>query len=192
VKGRELLRFSSVTGGFVAGFALSASTMFVLLGVVGRSAFPDGAPFLVRLPVVASIGVLIIADITIARKRGLHCLTLGLRRQTPKRLQRRLRGSTLGLAWGVDAGSAVSTYRITIGPWALMLLCLLGLGSWWIGPAYALGFLAPLLYALSIKGRPDAADPLVRTMRVLNRGILVVRRTTWVLAAIVVVLTVAS
>lgn len=72
--------------------------------------------------------------------------TLGVARQTPKRLQ--FLGEHTWItpyAWGVDTGLVVTTYRVSFCSWLLLLLALIGIAPPWAGVIYGMSFAIPLL-----------------------------------------------
>ena len=74
---------------------------------------------------------------------GKRC-SVGLTRQTPRRWGFRPVGV---LSWGLDAGTPITTVRLTPLPVLGVLMVLLGYGSPWIGFGYAVGFLGSLTLA---------------------------------------------
>lgn len=50
--------------------------------------------------------------------------------------------------WGVDLGTAISTYRVTAATWGALTLIFWGWCSPWIGLCYAAGFTVPLMFLM--------------------------------------------
>lgn len=82
--------------------------------------------------------------------------SIGLPRQTPKMITYR-RGAMLGaFVWGLDTGTAVSTFRVSATTWAALGLAVLGVAPPLTGLAYGAGFAVPLAVAILLpRWRPD-------------------------------------
>lgn len=114
----------------IVGFFASATAVFAVVAIIGISLTP---------PLLALMLLLLaVSDLAFPRIR----VTL-LRRQTPQGLPY-LSASVVGLVWGLDTGSVVSTYRASAASWSALLLQLAGWGEWWTGAVYAAGFCIPL------------------------------------------------
>ncbi|HEY3685153.1 MAG TPA: hypothetical protein VGL93_19135 [Streptosporangiaceae bacterium] len=85
--------------------------------------------------------------------------SIGLPRQTPKMITYR-RGAMLGaFVWGLDTGTAVSTFRVSATTWAALGLTVLGIAPPLTGVAYGIGFAVPLAVAVLVpRWRPDDDD----------------------------------
>ena len=92
---------------------------------------------------------------------------LSLRRQTPKefvyagRLDPRL-GTLL---WGLDTGTAVSTFRVSAATWVLLAAAIANVAPFWVGGAYAAGFLLPLAVALVVPLSESQTSRLLAALR---------------------------
>jgi hypothetical protein len=92
--------------------------------------------------VVASVVGIVIDGWAANRRRW----TLGVARQTPKRLQ--FLGEHAWVtpyAWGVDTGLVVTTYRVSFCSWLMLFLALTGVAPPWAGVVYGISFAIPLL-----------------------------------------------
>lgn len=141
-----------------AGFLLSAVLVTGALSAVGEA---------VAIPEAWSGPIAAMGLVALAAIEPTHVRRSVLLRQTPRLLPSKLGAAPGALAWGLDTGSMVSTYRTSVATWALLGLCLLGFGGAWVGCAYTLGFCAPLVLAVlrADRGRlPKATSEL--TMRV--------------------------
>jgi hypothetical protein len=156
VRGRDLFGRALPTLTFSCGFLLSAFSVFFVLSKVGEAVWTGSMRTAVVLLIMA-VSALLLVELRMIRRR--RRFSIGPSRQTDKILQHVLPPWTVGFIWGADAGSAVTTFRTTVGTWVVVALCGLGLGVWWIGAAYALGFLVPLgrsLWTPRDPGRDDA------------------------------------
>ncbi|ACU74554.1 hypothetical protein Caci_5696 [Catenulispora acidiphila DSM 44928] len=90
---------------------------------------------------VAWAALCVVDVILLTRHKG---CSIGLARQTPKRLIHQY-GIRIGpFVWGLDTGLAVTTFRMVTLTWAVLIAAVLGTAPWWTGLAYALGFAVPL------------------------------------------------
>jgi hypothetical protein len=122
----------------VAGFMLTATGVFALAAAVGAGvrqlSLPIGTALLIFV-----LGACLITDLVFPRIRP----TL-LNRQTPRTLSGRFSLPVVGLLWGADAGTVVSTFRVTAGSWGALLLTAAGWAPWWTGVYYGVAFCLPL------------------------------------------------
>ncbi|MGH3912405.1 MAG: hypothetical protein ACRDTC_03180 [Pseudonocardiaceae bacterium] len=145
-KGATTVRRRNATGPFsalAAGFLIAAFVVFAIVVFVGVALGLGHIPATGRILVAVLVCAAMCAvDVASLRKPSLCRLTL--RRQTPKALEDRY-GRHLGpLLWGIDTGTAVTTFRVSAATWAVLTLCLLQLTPWWVGLAYGAGFCLPL------------------------------------------------
>lgn len=143
------------------GFVISATLVTATLTAVGV-AWTTAA---VAVPAaVALLLMLAVLELTPVRKSLLL-------RQTPRTLPGVFGSTWGGLAWGLDTGAMLTTFRTSFGTYATLGLCLLGFGSAWSGVAYACGFCVPL--ALAIYGFPP---PFRSTRRVATATVTLAER----------------
>lgn len=119
------------------GFAVSSIAAFAttsLIGSAARTAFSLPAVLL-----AFALAACALIDLTFPRIRP----TL-FNRQTPRTLSGRIPPPLVGLAWGLDTGTVVSTFRASAASWAALILTFAGWGPWWAGALYAAGFCIPL------------------------------------------------
>lgn len=136
-----------VTAAFALAFLVAAVLVFALLSLLGTASGAAGLPLAWRRGVAAA-GVLVLAAVdgwSIRRRR--YC-PLAWRRQTPRRLMFNHSATRTAAAWGFDTGLAVTTFRVAALTWGAALFTLFGLAGWWIGAAYGLGFVVPLVVVL--------------------------------------------
>jgi hypothetical protein len=135
------------------GFVASSTAVFAAVWLLGNLIGLHGLPWeLVAIPALTACAVI---DLVFPRIR---CSLV--RRQTPERLQRSGSPRLAGLAWGLDTGSVISTFRASSASWAALLLVALGVGPAWAGLAYAAGFCIPLI--LVVVGH-DRSSPATAT-----------------------------
>jgi hypothetical protein len=166
------------------GFNLSATAIFAGVHALGEALRTDQIVEPVRYGLGATTcSILLAIDLISIVKRRQQC-AIGLQRQTPKNLIFRF-GSRIGpLLWGLDTGLAVTTIRMAALTWAAFALTALGLGPWWSGLAYGLGFSVPLSVAVLgpqwRAGTGPASDPqwiprlLMRGRHMLRLACLIV------------------
>jgi hypothetical protein len=136
--------------------ALSTFRVASLLGAgLGRSLLTTAGEW--RVAGTAAGLVLLAALDVIAVRRDGYC-PLSLRRQTPRILQRRHPMLVTAALWGLDLGTAVSTFRVASATWGALLLVAGGWVTPWAGLFYAIGFTAPLMF-LMWTGRLPNRDP---------------------------------
>jgi hypothetical protein len=119
-----------------AGFAVSATALFSIFWLVGRTAV--GYSLAILLPFV--LAIFAVSDLGYPR-----FVLPSIRRQTPRYLLAEHHPSLVGLVWGLDAGSVVTTFRASAASWAGIALLSAGWGTWWSGLMYAAGFCLPLV-----------------------------------------------
>ena len=133
-----------LAGGFIA----SAVAVYALVWSIGAGitgSFHGGAP-------TAWVGAAALAAF-LAMDLGLFGLSTPMwRRQTPRHWYPRFGADAAGLLWGLDAGTVVTTFRVTSLSWAGLALGLLGLAPWWSGLMYALGFVLPFGVSVAVPG----------------------------------------
>lgn len=139
---------------FGAGCFLSSAASFALAAWIG-GALSSALPLRIRLSILlGTVLVLLVIDLARSR-RGLQC-SLGLRRQTPRRLGFQPIGPLL---WGLDTGLPLTTYRATPLPFIGLACVALGFGHPWIGLAYAAGFLGSLVVSCAWPGPGGLHQP---------------------------------
>jgi heme exporter protein D len=145
---------------------VSALSVFTLVWGIGREAgLPDSSPWKTAFAVfLLALALLEISGIRIRRSL--------FRRQTPKELPIRY-GARLGpFLWGLDTGSVVSTYRVSLASWAALLVVLMGASGPIVGLSYALAFCVPLAVltiAPTLGSRPSWALAGVPTHDLVHR-----------------------
>lgn len=130
-----------------------------------------------RWVALAGIPVLLAGDLWAIARGSWYPLTL--RRQTRKTLMYTMRRDLdIGLWWGLDAGFAVGTYRMTSGIWLVSWLAALNMVSEYVIFGYTFGFAAALIAVVvwpvpgsSVEARAEAAS--ARVDRLIGRGKLV-------------------
>jgi len=131
------------------GFSVSAVVSFAAVWLVVGTAAIVVVPLSVSMIVLTATAALAAGlDIYAATQKQLS--PAGPRRQTPKSLlYSRTHPRLAVLLWGLDTGTAVSTFRVSATTWVVFLAAALGLTPAWTGIAYALGFGLPLVAALA-------------------------------------------
>ena len=141
-----------------AGFLLSATTVFLAVNLLGGV---SGAGHLgaTAHPVIGAAMCVVFFGVDIWVLAHGRQFSLGLPRQTPKMITYR-RGAKLGaFVWGLDTGTAVSTFRVSATTWAALGLTVLGIAPPLTGMAYGIGFAVPLAVAVLVpRWRPDDDD----------------------------------
>lgn len=170
MQGRDLWGHSFPTVTFVIGFSITSSAVYSLLWLVGEAWWDQRLPVEVLSVTLTLMAVLVVIDFVVLRKG--RNVSIGLKRQARQWLSERLSPGLVGFVWGLDAGSGVSTYRVTAGTWALVLICLLGMGTPWIGSAYAFAFALPLLRALNGRSAGFVSDAPSRALNRMHDGVL--------------------
>lgn len=159
VQGATLLQRHKAAGPvatLTSGFLVSALIAFAGVAFIGAAFGLAFLPWDARI--IAAIVLcsgMIVADLLTIKGNERAC-KLSLRRQTPKALEDRY-GPYLGpMMWGLDAGLASTTIRVSAVTWLVFGLTALQLAPWWIGAAYGLGFCLPLATAtLLLPWRPN-------------------------------------
>lgn len=129
-------------GLFAGAFTVSSLVVFGIANAIGQlavRAVPAGVRVVAVLVVL--LAIMAVDGYTIRRKTWCPGTPV---RQTPKMIFYRHGAHRAALAWGLDTGLVVTTYRVSSMSWALLLLALMGATPWWIGLAYAAGFVVPL------------------------------------------------
>lgn len=140
------------------GYVISATAVFALVSKLGELLLAgERAGEVARLVVAVAIVVLVICD------AGLFGLsTPMLKRQTPKNFMGRFGTAQATLLWGLDAGTSMSTYRVTSASLVSFVMTFFGVMPWWTGALLAAGFVIPeLVFDLVLPRRPvvDGIDP---------------------------------
>ncbi len=164
---------------FGAGFLLSSVASFALAAGIG-GALSSVLAARSRLALLLAIVLALLVTDAVRARRGLQC-SLGLRRQTPRRLGFRAIGP---LAWGLDTGLPLTTYRATPLPFIGLACVALGFGHPWIGLAYAAGFLGCLVIFCAWPRQDPPQEDLLRVVGAL-RGF---SRPAWTVSLVVVFL----
>jgi hypothetical protein len=149
----------AMLGGAVLGVGLFAASEAVE-HVVGDHAL--------RWLAGAAVAVLLTGDLWSIILNRLY--PWGPRRQTSQMLMFRWqRASTIGFAWGLDAGTGVTTYRVTSGVWVTAVLVITGLVPAWVAVAYGVGFgislVAIVVWPVHRVGDEPASEAAVRRVR---------------------------
>jgi hypothetical protein len=140
------------------GFLLSATTVFLAVRLVGGVSGAGNAGAAAHPAIAAALCAVFFAVDVWVLARGRQ-FSIGLPRQTPKMITYR-RGAMLGaFVWGLDTGTAVSTFRVSATTWAALGLTVLGIAPPLTGLAYGVGFAVPLAVAVLVpRWRPDDDD----------------------------------
>lgn len=165
----------------ICGFMISATAVFALVAYVG-DAIALGRSFVAGVLVATILVLLAAVEILPFPIRRSVC-----RRQTPKVLVSRYHRSVGGFLWGLDTGTVVSTYRVSVASWATLVLCATGRGGPWIGMFYGLGFCVPLAVVLLSWAVPRAPSWLFAKQETANVFDLISRsapRVLWLSAGI--------
>jgi hypothetical protein len=176
VKGRSIAKQARVAKRFIAGFLVSSIFVFAVLGIAGSATTELVTRSFARATLVAILASALISDIVSLRRQDWCCLTI--KRQTPKDIQLRLGPGRAALAWGLDTGLVFTTFRVSAIGWALMACTLTGIAPWWIGAAYAFGFLLPLAAGWVAALRLPGEDPTIRLAEALSRRTPLARMST--------------
>lgn len=130
---------------FSVGFAASSVLAFGFAATLGFTA-SSVLPTAILPPVgfVVLVASLLLDAYSLLRKSW---CPVTLRRQTPKAILREHGAKRAALAWGLDAGMVVTTFRVSSISWAVLVLATLGMAPWWLGLGYAGGFVVPFLIA---------------------------------------------
>lgn len=140
------------------GFLLGCSVVMVAAWVLGILTGMSQISMQNRLIILLAAMTFFFVFDAAAALRGKYSV-LGLRRQTPKRLQMRLRGEATALVWGMDIGSGVSTYRVTSAIWLGLLTVFLGLLPVGAGLLYGAGLVVVVTAFISFIGGGEALHP---------------------------------
>jgi hypothetical protein len=165
VQGHSRRRHLATLGVFAAAFAASSFLLFALTGTPGVAV----GHLLAAQAKTAIAGAVLAAALVLdaySMVRKTWC-PVTVRRQTPKKILLQLGGRRAALAWGLDTGLVVTTYRMSSICWALLVLEVLGVAPWWVGLGYATGFLLPLLLGCSVlrlRTDPNDATGLARAL----------------------------
>lgn len=132
------------------------------------------SPRMLRLSVAAMLALAMLA-LDVRALVGKKTFVSGPKRQAAKWLQYTgLSEWRIGFLWGMDAGTGMSTYRVTSGTWLFLVLSGVGgLFPTWVGIGYGLGFSLVVLIA-SFTSSGDAqlmgSLSLVRSTYILLAG----------------------
>lgn len=182
---RRLTPLLSLSAGAVVG-----SMVLVGLAALLSTALTGFHPQPRKLAAASMAVVLLLLDVRALRTRRLF--VSGPRRQAAKWIQYMgLDDRLIGFAWGLDAGTGVSTYRVTSGTWLFLILA--GIGGImppWTGIGYGIGFSGMVLLGSFLPqrgpGRLFAEMPTEGILSILTRATYVV------VAGIVAVLAITS
>ncbi len=137
-------------GLFAGAFTASSLVVFATASAIGQLAVRTvPAELRVAGVLAALLASMVVDGYTIRRKTWCPATP---NRQTPKMIYYRHGARRAALAWGLDTGLVVTTYRVSSMSWALLLLGLMGVTPWWIGLAYSAGFVVPLWIGCSTSG----------------------------------------
>lgn len=104
------------------------------------------------LVVAIVLGFCALADILFPYMR----LAPMIRRQTPKEWMQRLHPRAVGLLWGLDTGTMVSTFRVSAASWAALILFAVGWAPVWMASVYGITFAGSLwLLITAYDGRSE-------------------------------------
>lgn len=179
VRGQPWGAQAGFNGRFATAFLVSSCSVFALAGALGS---PARTMLPLNVKVVAACAVLggALAFDAFSLKHKSWC-PITLRRQTPKNILQEHGPRRAAIAWGLDAGFVVTTFRMSSISWALLTLGLLGVAPWWLGVGYSAGFLVPLLIGCSLsRARPGSGSTTALAESLAKRPF--VARTTCVAA----------
>lgn len=123
------------------GFTASAILVYAVVWLTGTAAAMPHVAIGLRL-LIAS-GVTLAAGILDSGLLGLR--GVAWRRQTPRAAWMAFGPTRASLLWGLDAGLAFTTYRVTSLTWAGFAVTFLHLAPWWCGLAYGAAFVIPIV-----------------------------------------------
>lgn len=124
-----------------SGFLASAVLMYLLLWLTGAAVGVGRLSLPVRI--LAAGAVALVAALADSGRFGVAAPSW--RRQTPRSAWAAFGPVRAALIWGLDAGLAFTTYRITSLTWVAMVAVVLHLAPWWSGAAYGLAFVLPTM-----------------------------------------------
>lgn len=153
-------------------FLVSSAFVFAVVSAAGAAtllALP-AATRSVLLGLCAS-GLFVVEFHALIRSKA--CV-IGPRRQVPKMLAHQNPQWLTALMWGLDSGTALTTYRFTTLPWLSLLAVLLGRLSWTASFLYSAGFgLVLALFAFAPSRRsPEPVRLLIRSAGAIRTGAL--------------------
>jgi hypothetical protein len=132
---------------FAASFMTGTVVIFAAAALAGFALRTAGVPMTWRLGSAAAIFIaLAVVDVRAIRRKA-YC-PIGRWRQTPQRMDPRVGPTISAAVWGFDTGVIVTTFRVAAITWAAFSMTALGLSPWWIGIAYGLAFVLPMLFLL--------------------------------------------
>jgi hypothetical protein len=146
-KGQSIRRHLRLQLLFGSGFTVASATTFALAWLIGTLAgrLPASTG---GLRIAIAVGPFAVLE-AVELARGRSVCALGPRRQTPKSIASRRGPMAAGLAWGLDTGTVISTYRTSAVSWAALGATVLGMGAPWLGCVYAAAFVVPLVLLTS-------------------------------------------
>lgn len=147
---------------FVVAFIAAACAAFAVASVAGSALGVGALPVHWRQSIAGAFLLALAAVDLYAAKRRTYC-PISWRRQTPRGLMHRFSAPVVALAWGLDTGLAVTTFRVSAATWGALLVTFLGFGPWWIGICYGVAFALPLACWIWMGPAGEAAaarDPL--------------------------------
>jgi len=147
---------------FAAAFVAGAVAIFAAAALAGFVLRIAGVSMTWRMGIAAATFIALAAIDVRAIRRKAYC-PIGWRRQTPQRIGERFGPMMSAAVWGFDTGIIVTTFRVAAITWAALSMTALGLSPWWIGVAYGLGFVLPMLFLL-VTQTPDS-ESLHRALR---------------------------
>lgn len=166
-----MLHRLSVFSTLIVGVSIGGVLLAILLGLASKLYTPT----VQYRGVLAGIGALILYVGDLAAIGGNRLYPFGARRQTAKALMQRGHGDRfVGLVYGVDAGLAVTTYRVTSGIWVLLLFVALKVTGAYVILAYSAGFVIGL--TLVTVWPVNEVAPRARAERVYRRVARLVTR----------------
>lgn len=160
-----------VPAALAVAFLTGAVLSFAAASVLGGALQVSSLPLSTRRVAAAILVVLLASADALAFRRKTYC-PITWRRQTPKSLMRRYTPIQVAAAWGFDTGLAVTTFRVAALTWGALLFAFLGLAPRWIGIAYGVGFVAPvmaLIWSPRIGRASRAPEPMDPGLEALLR-----------------------
>lgn len=171
-------RRAAALGVFVASFCLSSTVIFGAARFLGDLLSSQWALNL-RMLLLAGL-LLVVAGIDAFYTIHLNRIyTLSCKRQTIRTLPGG-RWWLAPLVWGVDTGSAVTTYRTSGLPWILLGAGVLSLTGWWLGVLYGLGFILPVAL-MSLRGESQSS----RNLQFVSNRIRVIGKYSIVISLLI-------
>lgn len=150
------------------GTALLAAVLALISTLVSHLVPSDRSGSLALLLLLSLAVALAAGDLWAIGKDRLY--PIGAKRQTSKPLMYSGRSdAVIGLIWGLDAGAAVGTYRVTSGVWVVTLLIIFDAVVPWVmvfyGVAFAVGLVLVTVWPMQQSDRVGGLGAVERFRR---------------------------